>query len=193
MTATQHHFINAQKECLRGMLHGDLHLRKYFTEWDEDLVSSSFTFGNFLLVKYETDMLAAHHHGFSQGVHAAVKMRQERNQKEQPTNHVIWGVCLALGGAGVSACIYTITRVESPFALVIACIVAGPCTILHLVGAIMLVSDWLKPHMKEADVIPIEYDPDKRAKYIEDEEKRALEDFLKSHRSVGGDGPSADV
>lgn len=193
MIDTRQHFIDTQKEGLRGMVHGDLHLQMYFDEWSENPVHSSFTFGNFLLVKYETDMLASHHHGFGQGVQAALLLRQERSARSEKSNNSIWVLCMVLGGAGISACIWTITRVESPFALVIACVVAGPCTLLHLVGAIMVISHVLKPHMKESDVVPIEFDPDRRAKYLEEEEKRALQDFLESNRDLGRDGPTTDV
>jgi hypothetical protein len=180
---------------LRGMTHGDLHLRRYFTEWSEDPVFSSFTFGNYLLVKYETDMLASHHHGFSQGAQAALILRQERKAEEEASQAhlLIWATLATLGGGGLSLCIWTLARVDSPIAWVVACVVAGPFILVHLAGSFMLVQHWLKPYTKESNVVPIEYDPDKKAVFLEREEERALKDFLQSRRDMGGDESSTDV
>ena len=175
------------------MTHGDLHLRKYFAEWSEDPVFSSFTFGNYLLVKYETDMLASHHHGFSQGAQAATLLRERRSKAEDAPNHLIWMVMAVLGGSGLALCIWTLARVDSPIAWVVACVVAGPFILVHMVGSFMVVQHWLKPYTKEANAVPIEYDPDKKAGYLEREEERALKDFLESRRGVGGDESHTDV
>lgn len=175
------------------MFHGDLHLPSLVEEWEEGIVFSTFTFGNFLYVKMKTDQMAAHHHGFNQGVQSALVLRERHNSKEEQTSNGIWYVCALLGGIGTAGVVYTVAKVDSVVALVVACLVAGPCIILHLAGTIMLVLSWLKPYTKESNVVPIEYDPDKRARYFEEKEARAVEEFFDSGRGVGGHDPGEDV
>lgn len=193
--------VREQKKLLKKAAKEDSFLRRFLEEWEKESFSDLVCFGTFFYTEYLSEWEAAHHHGFQQGVEAVLRRRHYRKKKEtkeEPEPAVspkfLWGG-VVLGALGVTVCLPFLVGSDTWFVWrFMAVMVSAPALFLNGYCAFQLIFRRVDASRDPADAgedaeawDTLEYDPQARAAFLEEEERKAHEDFMEYVRTQGKD------